>query len=69
MHIPKEIRERLGITGKVKGRIEGGVLVIEPISNLLDKLASQVKVNFESIEEALPSLRKAAEEQLPKEMQ
>lgn len=68
MHIPKEIRDKLGIKTRVKGSVKGGVLVIEPISNLLDKLAGQVRFNFNGIEESLPGLRITAEEQLLKEI-
>jgi len=64
LQIPKEIRDQLGLKpGKVKGRIEGETLVIEPSSNMFDKLASYVKCNFDSLETSLPELRKSAEKQ------
>lgn len=65
LHVPKEIRERLGLrVGQtLNGRIEGKSLVVEPASNVFDRLASSVKCNFGSLEEALPELRRAAEKQ------
>ncbi len=68
IHIPKELRERFGVKKKVRARIERGVISIEPITNVVDRLTHEVKFNFESVEEALPRLRKAAEEQLLQEV-
>ncbi len=64
IHIPKDLREKLGVKKKVRARVERGVISIEPITNVLDRLGREVKFNFKSVEEVLPSLRKAAEEQL-----
>ena len=68
IHIPKELRERLGVKKKVRARIERGVISIEPITDVVDRLGREVKFNFKSVEEALPGLRRVAEEQLLQEV-
>jgi AbrB family looped-hinge helix DNA binding protein len=67
MLIPKEIRERLALKDKVRGTVADGTLVIEPTSDILDKLSKHVKFRFRSIETALPALRLAAAKQLRRE--
>ncbi len=70
LHIPKEVRQRLGIrTGSVSGRVEGQALIIEPTSNLFDKLAGVTKFNFDSVERSLPKLRRSAERQALRELE
>lgn len=68
IHIPKDLREKLDVKEKVRARVARGVISIEPITNVLDRLGREVKFNFKSVEEVLPSLRKAAEEQLLQEV-
>ena len=70
LHIPKKMREDLGIKpGQVKGRMQGQTLVIEPASNAFDRLSNTTKCNFASVEKSLPRLRKAAEERLVQEIE
>ena len=70
LQIPREVRERLGIKKSVIVKIEeNGSFSIEPISNLYDRLASDVRFNFRSVQKSLPSLRRAAGKQLLKEVQ
>jgi len=68
IQIPKDIRQELGIREQVSATIEGGVMKVEPVESILDRLAKSVKFNYSSIESALPKLRKAAERQLRKEL-
>ncbi len=68
LHIPKNVRDKLGIDGEVKATLKDGSMTIEPASDLLEKLGREVKFNFKSVEDALPALRKSAEKQLKKEM-
>jgi len=69
LQIPREVREKLGIKKSVTAKIEeDGSLSIEPASNLYDRLASDVRFNFSSIEKSLPGLRRKAEKQLLKEV-
>lgn len=68
--IPKEVRDKLGIKpGQVSGKIAGQALLIESNSNIFDKLAGLTKCNFQSVEKALPHLRKTAEKQLMREVE
>lgn len=67
IQVPKELREELGIRKEVSVRIESGVMMIEPVEGLFDRLAREVKFNFKSVATELPKLRKAAEEELLKQ--
>lgn len=67
LHLPKEIRDTLGIKNEVRARIKNGTVTIEPITKIMDRLATQVKFTFRSVEKELPSLRRVAEKQLVKE--
>jgi bifunctional DNA-binding transcriptional regulator/antitoxin component of YhaV-PrlF toxin-antitoxin module len=67
LHLPAKLREGLGIHDSVKARIESGSLIIEPESNVYERLSSDVKFKFKSVGKSLPSLRRAAEDQLMKE--
>jgi AbrB family looped-hinge helix DNA binding protein len=66
IQIPKDVREELGIKNEVSARIEEGVVRIEPVEGILDRLSRRVRFNFKSVEEDLPKLRKAAERELLK---
>ncbi len=68
IQIPKEIRQELGIIEEVSATIEDGVMKVEPIESILDRLSRSVKFNYGGVEAALPNLRKAAEKQLLKEI-
>ena len=64
IQIPKDVREELGIRKEVSATIEDGYVTIEPVERIFDRLATQVRFNFKSIEKDLPKLRRAAEEEL-----
>jgi AbrB family looped-hinge helix DNA binding protein len=68
VYIPKQVREELGIKEKVSATIENGIVKIEPIENILDRLSKNVSFNFKSVKTDLPKLRKAAERELLKEV-
>lgn len=68
IQIPKEIRQELGIRDEVSATIEDGVMKVEPVESILNRLSQSVKFNYSGVEAALPSLRKAAEKQLLKEI-
>lgn len=68
LHLPKEVRDTLGITNEVRARIKNGTVTIEPITEIMDRLAAQVKFTFRSVQKELPTLRRAAEKQLLKEV-
>jgi len=67
IHVPKKLRERLGLKKIAKATISDNKLVIEPASDPLDELAAQLDFTFISIADELPSLRRVAEKQLVKE--
>ncbi len=67
LHIPKQVRDRLGIKSDVRASIQDGAITIEPAQAVLDRLAKEVKFDFGSVEDELPRLRKAADEQLLRE--
>lgn len=64
VHLPKELRVRLGIKNEVRAKIENGAITMEPITEIMDRLAAEVKFSFKRVEKALPSLRRAAQEEL-----
>ena len=66
IQIPMDVRRELGIRNEVSARIEDGVVRIEPVESVLDRLTREVRSNFKSVEEDLPKLRKAAERELLK---
>ena len=68
IQIPKEVREKLGIKDEVSATIEDGIIMLEPVERILDRLSNGVRFNFKSVEEALPKLRKAAERELLKQI-
>jgi AbrB family looped-hinge helix DNA binding protein len=68
IQIPKDVREELGIKKEVSATIENGMVKIEPIESILDRLSKTVQFKYSSVETALPRLRKAAERQLLKEV-
>lgn len=68
IQVPKELREQLGIRKEVTVKIENGTMTIEPVERVFDRLASEVRFNFKSVAEDLPRLRKAAEDELLKQM-
>lgn len=70
IHIPKELRDKLGLKpGRpISGKVEDQTLLIEPQSDIFDRLASLTKCNFESVAKSLPRLRKTAERQLEREI-
>ncbi len=45
-------------------KTEHGTMIIEPVERVFDRLASEVRFNFKSVGRELPKLRKAAEEEL-----
>ncbi|MBI4258223.1 MAG: hypothetical protein HY619_04640 [Thaumarchaeota archaeon] len=67
IHMPKKLRDRIGVEKMVKARVSGRKLVIEPIQDPLDELAEEIQFTFNSVLDELPKLRKKAEEQLLKE--
>lgn len=66
-HVPKKLRERLGLKKVAKVKVSDNKPVIEPTSDPLDELATQLDFTFTSIADELPSLRRVAEKQLIKE--
>jgi len=64
VQIPKEVRKKLGIGDEVSATIEDGSVTIEPVGRILDRLANDITFNFKSVEESLPKLRRAAEQEL-----
>jgi AbrB family looped-hinge helix DNA binding protein len=64
IQIPKEVREELGIRGEVSATIEDGIVMIEPVERILDRLARNIRFNFKGVEAAIPKLRRAAEREL-----
>ncbi len=68
IQVPKKIRERLGIKRTVKASVKGHSLVIEAEDDPWEELARIVKTRFKDVEKELPALRKAAEEQLQKDL-
>ena len=67
IQIPKEVREELGIRDAVSAVVEDGVMTVEPVERIFDRLASEVRFNLKSVVEDLPRLRRAAEEELLKQ--
>ena len=68
IHVPKKIRERLGIKHTVKASVKGHSLVIEAEEDPLEELGRIIITRFKDVEKELPALRKAAEEQLQNEL-
>jgi len=68
IQIPKEIREELGIGNEVSASIQDGIVTIEPVEHIFDRLSREVRFNFKSVEESMPKLRRAAEEELSKQI-
>ena len=68
LQIPKEVREELGIRDTVSAVVEDGIMTVEPVERIFDRLASEVRFNLRSVVEDLPKLRRAAEEELLKQV-
>jgi AbrB family looped-hinge helix DNA binding protein len=68
IQIPKEVREELGIRENVSATVEDGMLTIEPVERIFDRLSREVRFNFKSVAKDLPELRKAAEKELSKQV-
>src|SRR2546426_6985543 len=68
IQIPKEIREELGIGNEVSASIQDGIVTIEPVEHIFDRLSREVRFNFKGVEESMPKLRRAAEEELSKQI-
>ncbi len=68
IQVPKKIRERLGIKHTVKASVRGRSLIIEAEEDPLEELASIIKTRFTDFEKEMPAMRKAAEEQLQKDL-
>lgn len=68
IQLPKKIRERLGIKDTVKASVKGHSLIIEPEEDPLEELAEIIQTRFSDFEKEFPALRKAAEQQLFKEL-
>ncbi len=68
IQIPKEIRKELGIGNEVSASIQDGMVTIEPVERIFDRLWSAVRFNFKSVEKDMPKLRRAAEEELSKQI-
>jgi AbrB family looped-hinge helix DNA binding protein len=68
IQIPKKLRDELGIRDRVSVSIDDGSMTIEPVERIFDKLAAEVKFNFQSVVEELPRLRRTAEEELFKQV-
>jgi AbrB family looped-hinge helix DNA binding protein len=68
IQIPKEVREELGIRENVSATVEDGMLTIEPVERIFDRLSRGVRFNFKSVAKDLPELRKAAEKELSKQV-
>jgi AbrB family looped-hinge helix DNA binding protein len=64
IHIPKDLREQLGIRNEVSVEINEGKVTIEPVERIFDRLAAGVRFNFKSVVRELPKLRDAAEKEL-----
>ncbi len=64
IQIPKEIREELGIRNEVSASIEDGTVTIEPVERIFDRLSTEVRFTFKSVEKDMPKLRRAAEKEL-----
>lgn len=69
IQIPKDLRDELGIQGEVSAIVEEGILKIEPVERIFDRLAREVRFNFKSVTKELPELRKAAERELLRQAQ
>jgi len=68
IQLPRDIREDLGIRAEVSATIENGKVTLEPVDAILDRLSKSARFKYKSVETALPSLRKAAERELLKEI-
>ncbi len=68
IQIPKEIRKELGIGNEVSASIQDGMVTIEPLEHIFDRLSREVRFHFNSVEKNLPELRRAAEEELSKQI-
>ncbi len=65
---PKEIREELGIRTEANVTIDAGRATIEPVERIYDRLATEVRFNFEGVIRDLPNLRRSAEKELLKQV-
>jgi AbrB family looped-hinge helix DNA binding protein len=68
IQLPKQLREELGIEGKVSATIENGRIEIEPLETILGRLSKNIRFKFKSVGTDMPKIRKAAETQLYKEI-
>ena len=68
IQVPKKIRERLGIKHTVKASVKGHSLIIEAEDDPLEELAEIIETRFRDFEKEMPAMRRAAEEQLQKDL-
>ena len=68
IQVPKDLRKQLGIGTEVSVRVENGAMTIEPIERVFDRIAREVRFNFNGVAGDLPRLRKAAEAELLKQI-
>ena len=61
--IPKELRERLGIHGLVRLRVEGDKLIVEPIRDPLEALEASVIEGTRDVAREIGGLRRSAFEE------
>jgi len=64
MLIPKDLRERLGLGGVVRARVEEGRMVLEPVRDPIELLEKTVVKGTEDIEKEIVELRGVAEREL-----
>ena len=58
--IPKELRERLGIRGLVRLRVQGDKLVVEPVRDPLEALEASVVEGTRDVAREIEELRRRA---------
>ncbi len=68
IQVPKQIREELGIRKEVSATIENGIVKIEPVENILDRLSKNVGFKFKGVTTNMPKLRRTAESELLKQV-
>jgi len=68
LQLPKQLREELGIRKQVSATIENGIVKLEPVESILDRVSKDVKFRFKSVRTDMPILRRSAERELFKEV-
>ena len=61
--IPKEVRERLGIKGAVKLKVEENRIIVTPLADPLEALTASVIKGTSDVAREIRALRRAAEEE------